>query len=247
MPVTREGGAGEPCAKALHAAPAGAPLHPVPARSFKTAARHAAIVAPRTSLQQATAFLLFAIVAAITPGPSNAMLTATGALAGMLRGLPCLLGVAAGMGLMMFSAGIGLAGLMVGHPAVLVGLKAGGSAFLLWLAWKIARAPYRDPQVAAQVTNRAVGFPGAFAFQCLNPKSWLVSVGAASAHLRPDTGVLAQALWIAGLFFAVALACGLVWLGFGVLVRRLLGSPRLQRAFNVAMGLLLALSTIFVL
>jgi threonine/homoserine/homoserine lactone efflux protein len=195
------------------------------------------------SLQHAMAFLLFAVVAAITPGPSNTMLTATGAIAGMLRGLPCLLGVATGMGLMMFAAGIGLAGLMVDHPVALAVLKAGGAAFLLWLSWKIACAPYGD----APVAGKAVGFAGAFAFQWLNPKSWLVSVGAASAHLRPDAGVLGQALWIAGLFFAVAFACGLVWLAFGVLLRRILKSPRLQRAFNVTMGALLALSTLFVL
>jgi hypothetical protein len=42
--------------------------------------------------EQSVAFLLFAVVAAVTPGPSNIMLTAAGAQAGILRGLPCLLG-----------------------------------------------------------------------------------------------------------------------------------------------------------
>ncbi len=52
--------------------------------------------------EQVAAFLLFAVVAAVTPGPSNIMLTAAGAHAGVLRGLPCLFGVSLGMGLMMF-------------------------------------------------------------------------------------------------------------------------------------------------
>lgn len=195
------------------------------------------------SLQQAAAFLLFALAAAITPGPSNTMLTATGAMAGVLRGLPCLLGVAAGMALMMFAAAIGLAGLVLGEPLVLAALKVGGVAFLLWLSWKIASAPYREAEVAGE----AVGFAGALTFQWLNPKSWLVSLGAAGTHLRADADVVGQALWIASLFFAVALACGMVWLGFGVLMRRMLHSPQLQRGFNLTMGALLALSTLFVL
>jgi len=74
------------------------------------------------------------VVAAITPGPSNIMLTAAGANAGVLRGLPCLFGVTTGMGLMMFLVPLGLGSLVLEHPLVLKTLKWGGAAFLLWLS-----------------------------------------------------------------------------------------------------------------
>ena len=48
--------------------------------------------------EQAVAFLIFAVVAAVTPGPSNVMVTTAGANAGILRGLPCLFGVTTGHG-----------------------------------------------------------------------------------------------------------------------------------------------------
>ena len=48
----------------------------------------------------ATAFFLFAVVAAISPGPSNLILTSTGAAFGVRRGLPALVGVATGTKLM---------------------------------------------------------------------------------------------------------------------------------------------------
>jgi hypothetical protein len=51
--------------------------------------------------EQALAFVLFSVAAAGPPGPGHAMLTAVGANVGVLRGLPALLGVALGMGLMM--------------------------------------------------------------------------------------------------------------------------------------------------
>src|ERR671923_502431 len=90
--------------------------------------------------EQAIAFFLFAIVAAITPGPSNLILTSTGATVGVLRGLPCQWGVASGMGLMMFLVTFGLGSLVLESPLILQGLKWCGIGFLLWLAWKIATA-----------------------------------------------------------------------------------------------------------
>ena len=84
------------------------------------------------------AFLLFAFVAAVTPGPSNVMLVAAGAQAGVVRGVPCLLGVASGMAVMMFLVPLGLGSLVLGHPLILTLLHWGGAAFLLWLSWKIA-------------------------------------------------------------------------------------------------------------
>jgi threonine/homoserine/homoserine lactone efflux protein len=183
------------------------------------------------------AFLLFAFVAAVTPGPSNVMLTATGAQAGVLRGLPCLFGVGAGMGLMMALVALGLGALIVGSTLIAGILKAGGAAFLLWLEWKIGSAGD-----AAPGEGRPVGFTGAALFQWMNPKSWLVATSAAGTYLDPQASALAQALWIGGLFMAAALPSGFLWLAAGVALQRLLHSPRRRRMFNVAMGVLLAAS-----
>jgi len=68
-------------------------------------------------------------VAAITPGPSNVMLTAAGANAGVLRGLPCLLGVVTGMGAMMFLVPLGLGSLVLRSALVLRALHWGAVAF----------------------------------------------------------------------------------------------------------------------
>ncbi|HWA37088.1 MAG TPA: LysE family translocator [Burkholderiales bacterium] len=195
-------------------------------------------------LEQILAFAAFAFVAAVTPGPSNVMLTATGAAVGLARGMPALFGVGAGMASMMFLAALGLGTLVLREPALVAVLKGAGAAFLLWLAWKIASAPVGEGAPAA----RPVGFVGAALFQWLNPKSWLVSVSAAGTYLGADAGgALAQAAALAALFFALALPSGFVWLAFGLAVRRVLRSPRAQRAFNVSMGGLLAASLLLLL
>lgn len=58
------------------------------------------------TLEQTIPFLIFSLVAAITPGPSNVMITATGSAAGIARGLRCVLGAAAGMASLLFAASV---------------------------------------------------------------------------------------------------------------------------------------------
>jgi threonine/homoserine/homoserine lactone efflux protein len=190
------------------------------------------------------AFLLFAVVAAVTPGPSNIMLTATGAQAGVLRGLPCLLGVTTGMGAMMFVVPLGLGDLILGRPLVLKALHWGGAAFLLWLSWKIATSGTR---IDFALGRDAVGYLGAATFQWVNPKSWLVTASAAGTFLSPDAGSpIMQAASLAGLFVLAALPSCFVWLAFGAAVQRGLRNRRRLRIFNITMGVLLALSIVLI-
>ena len=194
--------------------------------------------------EQVVAFLLFAVVAAVTPGPSNVMLTAAGANAGVVRGLPCLFGVSTGMGLMMFVVPLGLGSLVLAHPLVLKALKWCGAAFLLWLAWKIATST----RLESEAERTPVGYVGAAMFQWLNPKSWLVSASAAGTFLHADAGhALLQSVVLGALFCVAALPSGFVWLAFGATAQRVLRSPRRLRAFNIAMGVLLALSVVLIL
>ncbi len=191
--------------------------------------------------EHALAFCLFAIVAAITPGPSNLILTSTGANVGVLRGLPCLCGVASGMGLMMFLVAFGLGSLVLERPVILHGLKWCGMGFLLWLSWKIATAGRSD----ATTDREFVGFWGAAAFQWVNPKSWLVSASAVGTYLHAEAGsAVVQSIYFGMLFILAALpSCG-VWLAFGATVQRFLHTERAVRMFNVAMGAMLAGSVI---
>jgi threonine/homoserine/homoserine lactone efflux protein len=188
---------------------------------------------------QAIAFLLFAVVAAATPGPSNLILVAVGANAGILKGLPSLLGVAGGMGLMMFLVPLGLGTLVLQVPVVLKVFHWGAAAFLLWLSWKIATSS----RIESLSEKTPVGFVGAAAFQWINPKSWLVTVSAAGTFLDAKVGSsLLQAVSLSGLFVLAALPSCFLWLAFGASIQRILDDQRWLRAFNVVSGALLVLS-----
>ena len=195
---------------------------------------------------QAIAFFIFAVVAAVTPGPSNVLLTATGAQAGLLRGLPCLFGVSAGMGAMMALGAYGFGHVVAASPQFALVMKLCGAAFLLWLAWKIAATPVRSDE--AVPAPEPAGFFAAAGLQWVNPKAWLVSTGAVAAYLPAGSGgSLPQALVFALVFVAAALPSGFVWLAFGVAAQRLLRQPRHQRVFNILMGLTLAASVAIIL
>jgi threonine/homoserine/homoserine lactone efflux protein len=186
--------------------------------------------------EQLLAFAGFSVVLAATPGPSNALLTATGARVGVFRGLPALFGVAVGMGLLMFIVAFGVGSIVLATPVILTVVKWLGAIVLCWLAWKIASAR----STGVEPAGRPIGFFGAAAFQWINPKSWLAVTSGAATFLDQSRGsALLQAATLACVFALITLPCCIVWLAFGAVVQRALHSERAMRAFNLVMGALL--------
>lgn len=192
---------------------------------------------------QALAFLLFAFIAAVTPGPSNTMILSTGAAVGALKGISCPVGAALGMGVMIVLSAFGVGEIVAAAPNVVIAMKVAGSLFLLWLAWQIVNAGTFE----ADSQMRPMGFLQAFLFQWLNPKGWLVAMSAGSIYFAPlQHNQISGAFWMGTLFAAVAFPAGMLWLGLGALMARLLRSERSARLFNVAMAAALAASVILV-
>lgn len=192
---------------------------------------------------QALAFLLFAFIAAVTPGPSNTMILSTGATVGAWRGLLCPIGASLGMGTMIALSALGVGEIVAGAPMIVMAMKTAGSLFLLWLAWKIANAGAFE----ANGRTKAASFTDAFAFQWLNPKGWLVALSAGTTYLAPtEQGGMGVALLMGTLFAVAALAAGMVWLGMGALITRFLRERRSAKIFNIAMASALAGSVIMV-
>ena len=234
-------------AQELDTVDGGAMLQPITrrARSFKTVGPgdcHAGSL--RVTFEQTISFAVFSVVAAGTPGPSNTLLTATGAQVGVWRGLPALFGVAVGMGVMMFVVGFGLGTVVLSNPMVLTVLKWCGAVVLLWLAWKIATAGVHSDGSSGQ---KPVGFVGAAGFQWVNPKAWLASASAAAAFLSGGESALVQALAFGAIFFALSIPSCFPWLAFGAVMQRFLRSERTTRVFNGLMGVLLACSVVLML
>jgi len=187
--------------------------------------------------------LTFCFSTSITPGPNVVMVTASGATFGFRRTLPHLLGIALGFPVLVVAIGLGLGAAFQALPVLHDGLKVVGSAYLLYLAWRIATA---ERPGEGRAGGRPLTFLQAAAFQWVNPKAWVIAVGAVSAFSSLELSPLANALMIALVFGAMAFPCSALWAGFGTAIGRLLKSDRTLRAFNLCLGALTALSVVLI-
>ncbi|WP_417248040.1 LysE family translocator [Celeribacter sp.] len=188
------------------------------------------------------ALLSFAFVASVTPGPNNLMLLASGANFGLRRTLPHMFGVSLGHSFMVFVVGLGLATLFQTIPVLRRVMLVVSVLYMLWLAWKIAHAA---PPRAGQAEGRPFTFLQAAAFQWVNPKAWIMAIGAQTTYAQ-GAGWTAAALVGMG-FLAVNLPAITLWAWLGTEVRRLLSDQRRLVVFNWTMALLLVASLLPIL
>ena len=185
------------------------------------------------------ALITFAFVSSITPGPNNLMLMASGANYGIRRTLPHMIGISLGHAFMVTLVGVFLLRVFESYPVINIILKTLSVAYMLWLAWKIATAL---PPESKEVTGNPLTFLQAAAFQWVNPKAWYMAITAITVYVPPDQSALIGSLMVAGVFSMTNFPSVSVWAWLGVQMRRVLGSPRRLRQFNITMALLLIAS-----
>ena len=181
----------------------------------------------------------FLWVAAITPGPNNMLLTSAGANFGFLRSIPLMTGIMLGMQLMLLLVAFGVGSLILLYPSLHLLLKIAGSLYLLWLAWKIATAAYERLEVG-EAPSRPMPFWQGSVLQLVNPKAWLMALGAVASFSLAGEAYRGSVVAISLGMALVNLVAGVIWLGFGTLIGRLLRSRRAWKIFNLAMGALTA-------
>jgi threonine/homoserine/homoserine lactone efflux protein len=187
------------------------------------------------------ALTVFAFVMAFTPGPNNILLTASGVNFGFARTIPHLLGVDVGFVLLLavFAGGLGL--VFAAVPALQLALKIAGAAYMLWLAWKVARA--RPAEGEGSAPGKPMTFLQAAAFQWVNPKAVVAALSGVAVYMRPDHA-LQDFIVVLAVFALATVLSTATWAGFGVALRRVLRNPKHARIFNVTMGVLLVATII---
>lgn len=181
----------------------------------------------------------FLFVAAITPGPTNLLLTTSGANFGFLRSLSLMIGIILGMQSILLLVAFGVGSLIVVYPSLHLALKILGSLYLLWLAWKVATASYEKLNTDIAPPKPIRLYQG-WLLQFLNPKAWLMALGAVASFSLTGEQFNHSIIAISAGLSGMNLVTGLVWLGFGTLIGRLLQSKKAWVIFNVSMGLLTA-------
>jgi len=110
---------------------------------------------------------------------------------------------------------LGVAGIVTAFPMLTVGLKIGGGAFLVWLAWTIARQAPAAPAGQRELSRTTVlrDFLTTFGLTLSNPMTIVSFVGIFAA-LGPLPGAQAGAMWatVAGMVAGVFVGSATWWL-----------------------------------
>ena len=191
------------------------------------------------TLEMFLGLVAYAVASSITPGPNNLMLMASGANFGWLRTVPHALGVALGFVIMCIGIGIALVPVFEAYPVIYDVMKLASVAFLIWLAWKIARAA---PPADAPQDARPLTFLQAAAFQWVNPKAVGMAITTVTAYTYENSAL--AVILAACIFGCVNLPSVSLWVLIGTQLKRLLGTPARLRAFNWTCAALL-IATIY--
>ena len=193
-------------------------------------------------LSELAALAAFSFISAVTPGPNNVMLWASGVQFGFRPTIRHIIGIALGVGSMALLVAAGLGVLITTVPVLEFGLKVIGSAFLLYLAFQIAGG--------GSATQKEVAKPltmgQAMVFQYVNPKAWVFVLAAVTTFRPPEMNVVLGTVLMASTIMVVVIPCASLWAGAGTVLNRYLADQRRSRWFGIAMGVLLAATVFYI-
>ena len=181
------------------------------------------------------ALLSYSFINCITPGPNTIMLATSGVNFGFKRTIPHSLGVYLGFLLMLTIVCFGLGELFTRFPLIQPFMKYAGSAYLLYLAWRI----YQSTNISNVDVAKPLTFIEAALFQYINPKAWILAGTIPSAFVLSSQITTLDIAFLIGGHAIVSLPAILFWVIAGTQLKRFLSSPRALKIFNTVMALLL--------
>ncbi|MBN2627195.1 MAG: LysE family translocator [Spirochaetales bacterium] len=189
--------------------------------------------------------ILFIFTMSITPGPNNMVLTASGARFGYARTLPLLLGILAGMQSLLLLSALGLGVLFDEFPLFHDGLKFAGTAYILYLAARIAFFSHSSGE--EKKVEKPLSLLQGILLQYINPKAYIMAVTVVSVYPRKGE-MYRSSLFLIALAFAVIPFFSIsLWTGFGSLLSRWMVNERTGKPVGYVLGGLTAASAVFII
>jgi threonine/homoserine/homoserine lactone efflux protein len=194
-------------------------------------------------------FALFSALAAFyftmffTPGPNNAMLTASGMKFGFTRTLPHLIGISLGHVLQIGLTCFGLANLFLIYPEVQFYMKILCFLYLLYLGWKMIGS-FSSIQ---KETGRPLRFYEASLFQFINPKAWSIAVTVASGFFPTEENIFIGVVFVTITAAVINLPTCSLWALFGSGLRKFVNNEKIKKLIEYLLAVLLVLTGLYIL
>ena len=182
-------------------------------------------------------FVMFA-----TPGPNNAMLTASGIKFGFKRTLPHLFGIPFGHVIQITLVCLGLGSLFQKYPIIQSYLKWICFIYLIYLSWKILGSFSNNNKE----TGRPLKFYEAALFQFINPKAWVVALTAATAFFPSDESFIIATAFVAITAPFICFPSICVWAIFGSSIKSLISNSKIKKIVEYLLAVLLLVTAVII-
>lgn len=166
-------------------------------------------------------YLLAVATILATPGPTNTLMATAGAMLGIRRALPLLLGELGGYLLGITAIRIAIAPLVQSMPALGIAVKVAVAIYLVWLAIRVWRSAGR-----VAVTGTPVTIVDVFVTTLFNPKGLIFAL-TVIPHEHP------MLLWFFAAFCGLVVLAGGGWIALGHVLTRAAG-PRASYVPRIA-------------
>ena len=180
----------------------------------------------------------------VTPGPNNAILTASGIKFGFIRTLPNLFGIPTGHGLQLMLVCLGLGSLFIAFPILLEILRYVGATYLLHLSYKIFGSLNVNIK---EDKSRPLTFFEAIIFQFVNPKAWIICSTAVSIFYPNDTSIFLGTFFMVFMSTIVNLPSISIWAFGGSIIGKYLKNVKLKKFVEFLLALMLILTSIYII
>ena len=178
-----------------------------------------------------------------TPGPNNAMLTASGMKFGFIRTIPHLVGIPLGHIIQIGLTCFGLANLFLIYPQVQFYMKILCFIYLLYLSWKMIGSF----SLSQSETGRPLRFYEASLFQFINPKAWSIAITVASGFFPTEENILIGVAFVTITAAVICFPTISLWALFGSGLRKFVGNVKTKKIIEYLLAFLLVLTGLFIL
>lgn len=180
----------------------------------------------------------------VTPGPNNAILTASGIKFGFIRTLPNLFGIPTGHGLQLMLVCLGLGSLFIAFPILLEILRYVGATYLLYLSYKMFGSLNVNIK---ENKSRPLTFFEAIIFQFVNPKAWIICSTAVSIFYPNDASIFLGTFFMVFMSTIVNLPSISIWAFGGSIIGKYLKNVKLKKFVEFLLALMLILTSIYII
>jgi threonine/homoserine/homoserine lactone efflux protein len=182
-------------------------------------------------------FVMFA-----TPGPNNAMLTASGVKFGFRKTLPHLLGIPFGHVIQITLVCFGLGTIFQKYPSIQFYLKWICFAYLIFLGWKIIGSFSHDDKQS----GRPLKLYEAALFQFINPKAWVVALTAATAFFPSEESFLVATAFVAITAPFICFPSICLWAIFGASIKAIIKNSKIKKFIEYLLAVLLVVTAVII-